>query len=296
MIPFFSKFFKKKQKKIYNFIEIDAQELANYPNGIHDVLTRKIDGFVIRNVVSKEEAAGIISAFEALPDAYKEDVYDRLLTFPRVFAKIKTGDNWKPQLKIEQLEWERLFKEIPSLFPFDYTARIGEVLSKMSGNFPVEIAKGLDDEGIYCPTSIRKLFAKKGTMDLHCGRFFHDILPDFYTHLKEISDIKNQMSYFVALQAAESGGELTLYDMQWKDAESTIKGSGDILQGKDGKTYDVTDEKQVKREQLKPGVGDMVLFAGSSIWHRVERGSTTRVTMGGFISKATGKDSFYYWS
>ena len=37
--------------------------------------------------------------------------------------------------------------------------------------------------------------------------------------MKEISQIEHQMSYFVMLSPADKGGELTLYGVEWSQAE-----------------------------------------------------------------------------
>jgi hypothetical protein len=44
--------------------------------------------------------------------------------------------------------------------------------------------------------------------------------------------------------------------------------------------------------------GDMILFTGGRIWHRVEpvEGESERVTIGGFVALAQDGERVYFWS
>ncbi len=46
-----------KNRPIYNFVEIDASELAQHPDGLRDIYDRRIDGLIVHDVYSPEEVA-----------------------------------------------------------------------------------------------------------------------------------------------------------------------------------------------------------------------------------------------
>jgi hypothetical protein len=49
---------------------------------------------------------------------------------------------------------------------------------------------------------------------------------------------------------------------------------------------------------LKPEEGDLLLFAGGNIWHRVltVQGNKSRITIGGFIAETNMPGRYYIWS
>jgi hypothetical protein len=71
----------------------------------------------------------------------------------------------------------------------------------------------------------------------------------------------------------------------------------EIIQPDGSKMY-VENNKDIIKDKIKPKKGDMILFQGGNIWHRVEtvRGNIPRITFGGFIGISIDKTKFYYWS
>ena len=70
------------------------------------------------------------------------------------------------------------------------------------------------------------------------------------------------------------------------------------LEDDEGNQYDLLNEEEVQRKKLKPGPGDMIVFAGGQIWHKVEfvQGSRPRFTIGGFMSRSKDDKTLYFWS
>ena len=99
------------------------------------------------------------------------------------------------------------------------------------------------------------------------------------------------------LQPSDKGGELTLYNLRWNDVK--IRLSGDtVLVDEKGKKYDLLNKKQVPRISIAPQAGDMIVFSGGQIWHKVEfvKGTTNRITLGGFLSFTKDEKGLYIWS
>ena len=295
--------FKKKpavapRSADYNFVEIHASQLDDYKDGITKIKNREIDGFLVRNVFSKEEVDKITKAFLATPIEERRKINDWLYFLPQAFAQLdQNSHNSRELLKEYYQEAERFWKEFPERFGVDFVGRIKDTLAKIGDGRAIEIPKGVDGEGIYNPATIKELKPGKGELKAHCGNLFHKEFPTFFGHLMETSVIHNQMSYFIMLSPPESGGELTLYDIEWDNVQKRLHGDT-VLEDMQGNTYDLLDERQVTRKKLAPGPGDMITFAGGQIWHKVEfiEGSKSRFTIGGFMSRSKDDKTLYVWS
>lgn len=114
--------------------------------------------------------------------------------------------------------------------------------------------------------------------------------------LQELDIKDNKLSYFLTLSAAEEGGELCCFDLNWKQVKKRV--DFEHLEDEFQQTIDIINDQAVKRVFVKPEPGDLLLFAGGNVWHRVERvlGNTSRITLGGFIAEATTKGKYYIWS
>jgi len=288
----------KKAKNIYKMLEIDVSELDNYPNGLDDIMARNIDGFLIRNAVTLDAVEKLMKHYDNLDASEKFEVNNGMIQHPAPFSLIeqKSG-NSKDSLINFHKEAEVRWEKFPQLSGVDFVGEMKSIIEKISGKRPVAPPKGTENEGIYNPATYKYLVPGQGEFKAHCGNYFHNEFPFIYQHMKEISIIKDQMSYFVMLSPSSSGGELTLYDIEWSDAE--IRKSGDtILVTHDGKEVDLLDEKKLARKKLTPRPGDMIVFAGGQIWHKVEvaQGEKPRRTIGGFLTYAKDDKSIYIWS
>lgn len=106
----------------------------------------------------------------------------------------------------------------------------------------------------------------------------------------------DQLSYFVVLQQAESGGELTIYDMLWENVKrKESPENNDFVIDDNDKAIYLT---EVKNFAVKPQPGDILIFSGGPIWHRVEdiKGNIPRITFGGFLNFSNDNKELYYWS
>jgi Rps23 Pro-64 3,4-dihydroxylase Tpa1-like proline 4-hydroxylase len=98
------------------------------------------------------------------------------------------------------------------------------------------------------------------------------------------------------LQQPESGGELSLYDLEWENGQ----GKANNHENREVRLADGT-MRNIENDEVQmidPQKGDMILFAGGQIWHRVEsvQGNRERITLGGFLSFNYEKDAVVYWS
>jgi hypothetical protein len=124
----------------------------------------------------------------------------------------------------------------------------------------------------------------------HTANEFCDVWPA-YAHLRDIARMRDSLSYFITAQAPEAGGELFLYDLDWDDTPD------DVLALSMGPARDELLERFPGRT-IALAAGDMVLFTGGRIWHRVVpvRGERPRVTVGGFVAESHDGAQLFYWS
>ena len=106
----------------------------------------------------------------------------------------------------------------------------------------------------------------------------------------------DQLSYFVVLQQPDAGGELTIYDMLWDKVKrkESPENNEFVIDDNDKPIY----VKDVRSFAVKPQSGDILVFSGGPIWHRVEdiEGSVPRITFGGFLNFSNDNEEVYYWS
>jgi hypothetical protein len=273
---------KRNHTALFHFAELDAADVAGYPSMIQDIYARNIDGIILRRVCT---AATIRRVLERLqrgePPVHRTDynwgfVFGRVLVspyddLPRYFTD---AANFRAACQV--------------LFAPDDTfeTRIETLLSALCGGLPVGVPPGLD-QTTYTPATIRVLNAGN-ELKLHCGNQFSYRLPKM-RHLVSIADLQDQLSYFMLLNQPEAGGELILYDLEWGDTDDgMLAGNRNI--------HDVIEEYDSMVVPLH--AGDMVLFDGGRIWHRVSevQGMQPRITIGGFVCYAQDHQQIYYWS
>jgi hypothetical protein len=153
--------------------------------------------------------------------------------------------------------------------------------------------------GKYPFATFRYLMPDKGLMSVHCGNYFGQTFEKFYSHLNTKVATKDQMSFFIMLQEPEEGGELSLFNFRWIDGQTKVSSVEDneVIQPDGSKVYVQTDTN-IRKNKLRPRKGDMILFQGGNIWHRVERikGTIPRITYGGFLSLSYDGKTIYFWS
>lgn len=289
---------KKEDENLYKMIEIDASELSSYPNGLDDIMKRYIDGFLVRNALSLDSVEKLIQFYENLDESERHEVNGGMIQHPAPFSWMEqsSGDSKEALIRFHK-EAEARWDKFPQSSGVDFVGEMRSVVEKISGNRSIEVPTGAGGQGIYNPATYKYLVPGQGEFKAHCGNYFHNEFPFVYEHMKEISLIKDQMSYFVMLAPSEIGGELTLYDIEWSEAE--IRETGDtVLVKHDGTKVDLLNEKKLARKKLSPNPGDMIVFAGGQIWHKVEvpEGKKPRRTIGGFLTFAKDDESIYIWT
>jgi hypothetical protein len=294
------------ENNLYDFPEIPFEEMQNHPDAINDMYTGKIDGFLIKNVLSHENADKLLDKLMGVKsDKNKLANVPEGFTYPTVFAEysIKVSklpvDTQTEEVKKYFINNELFNNEFAKEFGVDTRKIITDFFTSVAGGREVKVPNGIEDIGQYPFATFRYLVPEQGLMSVHCGNYFGQTFEKFYSHLNTKVATKDQMSFFIMLQEPEEGGELSLFNFRWEDGQTKVSAVEDneVIQPDGSKVYVQTDPS-IRKNKLRPRKGDMILFQGGNIWHRVERikGTIPRITYGGFLSLSYDEKTIYFWS
>ena len=294
--------FKTKKKKaapptgpVWKFDRIDYSEVENYSDGIQSIMAGQRIGFEIANFLTPEECDKLIAGF--WEEEKKVSIVEGFQSYPRSFAQteqlIHSG---QMTARDYYLEAEAYRKNFPDNFGVDVESRIKKVIETLAPDKTVLCPAAPDGVGSFVPFNFRKLDPGPGRLKVHCGMFFYQEFPQLYDRFRHFTNNEHQISFFMMLQPAEQGGQLTVYDLTWDQAKK--RPDDYTLLTLDGESIDIRDEKRLRRDTVHPQVGTLIVFYGGEIWHQVENvaGSHPRLTLGGFMSFSPDLSKLHYWT
>jgi hypothetical protein len=280
----------------FNFITINHEDELN-ANLIIDLLEERITGILIKNFLNKSEVSSALEGVWNTPYQNKTRINDGFFSHPITFAQF-TQLKESGQLTIDdyckiahdlltsqeqKLGYNVVKKLCNFLNAFDPIKQVSPIINKDNGQELV-------------PFTIRELLPGKGELIIHCENLFFKEFPEFFNLLKWLDIKDNKLSYFITLSQAETGGELCCFDLNWNNIKTRV--DDEQLQNEDFQTIKILNNPEVKRFFIKPEAGDLLLFAGGNVWHRVEKvgGFKSRITLGGFIAETNTPGKYYIWS
>lgn len=262
------------------WLDIPVDEVSRHSDVIERIYASELDGVSIRGVFSTEEVATGVERVRG----HSEEFHDHGTTIMFGTALVGSASDRSDYFAGAPTINDR----IGDLFDADFVGRVADVLSALGGNRPAVVP--VDDDRSYVPATIRFLPPGRGVMHAHTANEFCNAWGS-YDHLRDIAVMWNSLSYFVVGQAPDSGGDLVLYNLMWDDTPE------DVLAHPMGPERDaVLARFPTVATDLREG--DMVLFTGGRIWHRVEPvdGDRERVTIGGFAALSQDDQFVYFWS
>jgi hypothetical protein len=297
---------QEANESLYDFREVSVDGMKNRPDAIHDMFSGKSDGFLIKNFMTPEDADKLLLKLKEVQQANEQLAQTAVgFTYPKVFAEYSRKIASLPENEREAaatgyyVQMEKFNNEFDTKYGVNAYRNITSFFASIGGGRTVEQPEGINDVGRFPFVTFRYLLPKEGFMSIHCANYFGTIFMEAYAHLNAKVRAKNQMSYFVMLQEAEEGGELSLFNFRWQPGQTKREPNEDneIIQSDGSKVYVQTDPG-IRKNKIRPRKGDMVLFQGGNIWHRVEhvKGKTPRITFGGFLSLSHDDKKVYYWS
>lgn len=260
----------------FNIVEYNFGEEVTF--SIEDVISGKIDGFLVKQFYTKDKIGAILQEIKIHQNIFK--VADNgFFSFPFTFAQIV-------QHNIQFQNFKHLNKLID-------THEFIQLFSIFNNGKPLEALTLNQNISLFA--TFRNLTPGSGEIKVHCEKFFHKEFPEFFQPLDSIIDLGHQLSFFLTIAAPEKGGELSLFNYTWGDVKQ--RASDEDFLVKNNTFINLNSPSNIFRK-LKFSPGDLFVFNGGEIWHRVEKigGSKNRITFGGFVNKTKNNENFTLWS
>ena len=281
---------------MFNFITINEKSELN-GDLIKDLLEERITGVLIKNFLNGEEVNNALEGVWNTPYQQKTRINDGFFSHPITFAQF-TQLKATGELTIDEYckIAKNLIESQEKKLGIDIVKRLCEFLNAFDPIQQISPIVNKENGQDLVPFTIRELLPGKGELIIHCENLFFKEFPQFFELLKWLDIQDNKLSYFITLSEAETGGELCCFDLNWSNIKTRV--DNEQLQNEDFQTINIINNPDVKRYFIKPMAGDLLLFAGGNVWHRVEKvlGFKSRITLGGFIAETTTPGKYYIWS
>lgn len=279
--------------KEFNILKIkDGEPL---PSGVlKDLLNGKITGVLFQNFMSSAEISLMKDKVKNIDKSKKTIINNGFTSYPISFAQFTQMKSAHKMTIEEYVEIAAdALENQEENFGLNFTKRLFDFLSLQEEFKNIGPIVNKEYNKPLVPFNLRELSAGEGELIIHCENLFFDEFPNFFNWLKLMDIKENKLSYFLTIQEAEKGGELACYDMFWEEVK--VRKSPEVLLDVNEIEININD---VKKNYIKPKEGDLLLFAGGDIWHRVEKieGSKSRITIGGFIAESLNSSEYYVWA
>lgn len=257
---------------------------------MRQLFNQTLDGVVVKKVFSVEEVDEILNATKRIADSDKQYLPNGQV-FPMPAAMIRNAnEDLNRYVEKRDVLDTPLFQNVKN--------RIAGFFNMIGADFEISVPRIIVEgkNGTANFGNFRFLQPDMGGVFIHCGYLFRDDSPFYYDEVVEEMDKDGQLSFFMALQYPDEGGELTIYDMLWPDVSKKDGHENNeyVLNSSNEKIY----AKDIRQFKIKPNPGDILVFRGGPIWHRVEPifGNRPRITFGGFLNFSKDGKKLFYWA
>ena len=277
----------------FRFIEVPFTEIDQNGYLVRQLRNGELDGFITKGVFSLDEVAQMKAFLETMPsEEYMPTPSGKI--FPAPFATITDAEerlnNYYQNLQL----LDNYKASVPAVK--NLSDKLDAYFRGVATDFQVSIPVNKIKDKPVAPGTFRLFYPGMGGLHVHCGLLFQAQSMFYYSLLENDIDMDEQLSYFVVLQQSEEGGELTIYDMLWdKVKRKEAPENNDFVIDEAGNHIYL---ENVRNFAVKPQPGDILVFSGGPIWHRVEdiKGQSPRITFGGFLNFSNNDKELFYWS
>ncbi len=277
----------------FKFIEISSDDSAGKKDLIRQIKEEKLHGFVTKGLLTSSEVHDVNTALNSLPERLLMPTPSGSI-FPDPFATMSDEGEMLDKYYDKLYHLHELKKEQPAIKLI--LDKLDAHIKSCAEGFEVSVPVNKVKKKMVSPGTFRFFKPGYGGLHVHCGNLFQQQSLFYYSLLEEDVNMDGQLSYFIVLQKPEGGGELTIYDMLWNDVKDKDhpEENNYVLDKNGNKIY----LDQLRQFTVNPEPGDILIFSGGPIWHRVEdiKGSHPRVTLGGFLNFSKDGKGLYYWS
>lgn len=283
-------------EQLFSFVTVHPNQISN-PNLVTDLLNEKITGILIKGFLDSNENQQLLDAFNSIAQTEKTIINDGFTSYPLSFAQF-TQKHLQGTINInEYIQIAHKSRiELANRAGFDIVDKLCAYLHTVNDFSIIGPIEHTESKQPLVAFNVRELFPERGELIAHCENLFFTEFPQFFQWLQLMDVKENKLSYFITLQESEEGGELCCFDLNW--AEVKQRDNPFTLRDALNNEINLNDNSKVKRHFIKPSAGDLLLFAGGNVWHRVEKvkGTKSRITLGGFIAETNTKGKYYIWS
>lgn len=271
------------------------QDSAAQPS-LADILSEKTNGYIFQDFLTAEEVGQIKTGFRNCSEEELVRIHEGFTSYPMSFAQF--DQMCRAGLISEEAyssAAQRFADSFASRFGVDVLGKLKEKLQELDPEIDLQIPS-LGENKPFVPFTFRELFPGEGKLKAHCENLFFQEFPGFFERINRFSIQKDQLSFFIVLEKAGKGGELTLYDLWWNDDQKRINDTDIRIDTTE--VVSIEDATRIARTSYHPPVGSLVLFSGGEIWHRVEtiQEAPARLTLGGFMSFSPDYSTLFCWS
>lgn len=259
-------------------LEFDISSL-NHPKDLMGSLrNQEIDGLIFRGFMPADIATSRARELLENPDLMRSS----FCPYGRMYARTLVGvghqlDRYFDDARVFKTECDRFFEP-----EFNFQSQLENLLVQISGGRQIEVPQSPSGQ-FYSPTTIRRV-NPGGAIAPHCESLYFEAKHPEFEHLHQLAEETTQFSFFVPMALPDAGGNLMLYNLDWK--ESDIRQSLATLGGGNDST------------RVQVGIGDLIIFDAGRIWHCISevQGPNPRLTIGGFICFSQDDRTAYYFS
>ena len=272
----------------FRFEIVPASAVDRCPDGIGRLWDRSLDGLVIKGFLSEPTLAVVLDRLaHNRPELRRRIFEDRAYGEDPPYV-ISRGLITAPADLVDYFADAAHFRQgCRALFAGveDFEDRLRHVLATIGGGARIELPSGPEGQP-YSPATIRVL-PPDGEITVHCGNDF--LRRPECAHLRGLVDDESQLSFFVPLRLPAVGGDLELYAVSWDDTDGEQR-IGAVPVSLVAAFSD--------RMKAPVGVGDLLIFDGGRIYHRVTPvgAAERRITIGGFLGYGLDHRVLHYWS
>lgn len=267
------------------FLEVTRIEDAS-PDALDEMYAGHIGGLIIHNAFPPDMMARMVAHLEQHGDNYHWDLQTstdpsevQMRVLGRTLTPVRGMDfDLDDYARVGQATRALIEHQWPNFFD-----RLERLTEGLSGGRKV---RAVDVQGrAYGPATIRHL-PVGCEIPVHCGLFFME--TPGYREIMGALDDTSQLSWFIPMQTSEDGGELMVYNLQWKDSDVPRL----------GEMYNPSAIEARPSVRVRPPVGSLLLFDGGRWFHKVSpvRGDRDRWTVGGFLGFTSDMEHIVYWS
>jgi hypothetical protein len=260
-----------RKQPLYRIVTNTKELCEKDTDLLKDLLSKKVQALVVRDFVSPQKCADIIQSLDKLNAGLRKEI-----PFGVLYGKTLVGSAQNMPDYFYQAE--HLNRQMPEMTGLNILQELNRFFKKVIQIKPVSL-QGQE----YTNGTVRVFSPGKGGLHAHAEAEFVSSLAEFEDIRHQI-DMSTQINYLVILQAADSGGELVLYDLNWTNTPDELK-EGNAFYDHYAQRESIIQKYAQQNVTLK--TGDLLLFNGIEIWHAVREiyGNNNRVTFAGFIAK-----------